>query len=144
MITMLKLNKLSYEDIKVGDVFSFEKIVDVELVNKFAEVSGDFSPLHVDAEYGKQTRFGGNIAHGALLGSFFSALVGMLCPGEKALYLSQPLNFKKPLVVGGEVLVFGKVISKSDAARMIEIETIAKNKSEEVLVDGVARVLIRE
>ena len=141
---MLKLNKLSYEEIKIGDVFSFEKTVDADLVKKFAEVSEDFSSLHVDESYGKQSQFAGNIAHGALLGSFFSALVGMLCPGEKALYLSQTLNFKKPLVVGGGVKVLGTVVSKSDAAKIIELETLVKNKSGEVLVDGIARVLVRE
>ena len=140
----LKLNKLSYADIKIGDVYSFDKTVDAELVNKFAEISGDFSPLHVDTNNGKQTQFGGNVAHGSLLGSFFSALVGMLCPGEKALYLSQTLNFKKPLPVGGAVKVSGTVVSKSDAAKIIELETLVKNQSGEVLVDGIARVLVRE
>lgn len=141
---MLKLNKFSYDDVKIGDVFSFEKTVDAELVNKFAEVSGDFSPLHVDADYGKATEFGGNIAHGALLGSFFSALVGMLCPGEKALYLSQTLNFKKVLPVGSQVLVGGRVVNKSDAAQLIEIETNIKNSAGEVVVDGAALVKVRK
>src|SRR3989344_437318 len=132
----MKLNKLNYEDIKIGDVFSFEKTVDAELVKKFAEVSEDFSPLHADADYGKSSEFGGNIAHGALLGSFFSALVGMLCPGEKALYLSQTLNFKKALPVGSEIVVEGRVANKSDAVRLIELETVIKNSSGETVVSG--------
>lgn len=140
----LKLNNLSYDEIKVGDVFSFEKIVDVELVKKFAEISEDFSPLHVDAGYGKSSEFGGNIAHGALLGSLFSALVGMLCPGEKALYLSQTLNFKKALPVGSRVVVEGRVVNKSDAARLIELETLIKNSSGETVVSGTAMVKVRK
>lgn len=140
----LKLNKLSYGDIKIGDVFSFDRLVDAGLVNKFAEASGDFSPLHVDAEYGKATQFGGNIAHGMLLGSFFSAIVGMLCPGEKALYLSQSLNFKKPLPVGGDVKISGKVSAKSDAGKVIEIEMTVCGSAGEVLVDGLAKVLVRD
>lgn len=140
----LKLNKLSYADIKIGDVFSFERVVDTDLVRKFAEVSGDFSPLHVDAEYGKAAQFGGNIAHGMLLGSFFSAIVGMLCPGEKALYLSQSLNFKKSLSVGENVKISGKVSAKYDSLRVIEIEMSANNSAGEVLVDGLAKVLVRE
>ncbi len=140
----LKLNKLSYVDIKIGDVFSFKKTIDADLVKKFAEVSGDFSSLHVDADYGRQTQFGGNVAHGALLGSFFSALVGMLCPGEKALYLSQTLNFRKPLLVGGDVMVEGIVANKSDVAKIIELNTRVRNASGEVLVDGTAMVKVRE
>ncbi len=141
---MLKLNRFSYEEIKIGDTVSFKKTVDADLVKKFAEVSEDFSPLHVDSSYGKTSQFGGNIAHGALLGSFFSALVGMLCPGEKALYLSQNLNFKRPLLVGSEVLVEGVVVSKSDVTKTIVLTTRVRNKVGGVIVDGTALVKVRE
>lgn len=136
----LKLNKLNYEDIRVGDIFSFEKLIDSELVNKFADLSEDKNPLHIDESYAKKTKFGGRIAHGMLLSSFFSALVGMLCPGEKSLYLSQTLNFRKPVALNTKVIVEGRVTAKSDAARLIELETKIKNLVGEVMVDGLARV----
>lgn len=41
-----------------------EKRVTQEVINAWAQVSGDFNPLHVDPEYAKTTRFGGTIAHG--------------------------------------------------------------------------------
>lgn len=139
----LKLNKLKYEDIKLGDVFSFEKLVDSELVNEFADLSEDKNPLHVDESYAQRTEFGGRIAHGMLLGSFFSALVGMLCPGEKSLYLSQSLNFRKPVALGTKVVVEGKITAKSDAARIVELETNIKDEKGAIVVSGVARVKAR-
>ncbi|MDP1719075.1 MAG: MaoC family dehydratase [bacterium] len=140
---VLRLTKFSYSDIKVGDVFSFEKTMDEGVVKRFAEVSEDFSPLHVDAGYGERTEFGANVVHGMLLGSLFSALVGMLCPGESALYLSQTLNFRRPVIVGSRVTAEARVVSKSDAARIIELETRVKSINGEVLVDGVAMVKVR-
>ncbi len=139
----LKLNKLFYDDIRVGDTFFFEKMVDRELVDKFADLSGDKNPLHVDESYAEKTEFGGRIAHGMLLGSFFSALIGMLCPGERSLYLSQTLNFRKPIKPNSRITIEGKVTAKSDAAKIIEIETVVKDDKGAVAVSGIAKVKIR-
>jgi len=42
------------------------KRVTQEMINRWAEVSGDFNPLHVDPDFGKTIFFGTNIAHGPL------------------------------------------------------------------------------
>ena len=138
----LKLNKFSYDEIMVGSVFSFEKLIDEDLIKQFADFSGDRNPLHMDADYASQTEFGGRIVHGALLGSLFSALVGMLCPGEKSLYLSQSLNFKSPLKAGGTVIVEGEVISKSDVTKIVTLTTRIKDDAGKILVDGEAKAKV--
>lgn len=137
-----KINKLAYEDIKIGDVFSFEKMVDATAVGKFAEVSGDYNPLHMDDAYAIATPFGGRIIHGMFLASFFSTLVGMFCPGEHALYLSQDLKFKHPVKVGAKVVVRGQVVNKYDSTRVIEVVTTIIDGGR-VVVEGLARVKVR-
>ena len=138
----LNLRKLSFEEIKVGDTAFFEKEVDDSLVRQFADLSGDYNPLHMDESYAANTPFGGRMAHGMLLGSFFSALVGMLCPGERSLYLSQTLNFKQPAKIGAKVRVEGKVSAKSDALKVITMATIIQDASGTVLIEGEARVKV--
>lgn len=140
----MKLNKLIYEDIQLGAVFNFQRAITEADVEKFAELTGDTSPLHMDEAYARGTEFGGRIVHGMFLGSLFSTLVGMMAPGERALYLSQELKFIKPVFIGEEVNVSGRVTSKSDAFRVIELETIIKNKKDEIVVSGSARIKIRE
>ncbi len=129
----LKLNKLNYEDIKIGDVHSFERTIEADDVKRFAELSGDQNPLHAE----------GGVVHGMLLGGLFSALIGMLCPGEKSLYLSQNLNFRRLLKIGSPVKVEGRVVNKSDAAKIIELAMAIKDSNGAVLVDGAAQVKFR-
>src|SRR3989344_7451193 len=95
-------NDLEFEQIKVGDVFTFKKLINDELIDSFAALVGDYNPLHMDVVYAKENGYEGRLAQGMLVGSLFSTLVGMFCPGRRALYLSQSLNFKKPVVAGKE------------------------------------------
>ncbi len=140
----MKLNKLNYEDIKIGDIFDFERTITEDDVKKFAELTGDFSSLHMDGEYADKTEFRGRIAHGMLLGSLFSTLVGMMIPGERALYLSQDLKFKNPFRFPGKIFIRGKVDFKHDVNKVIEIKTEIRDEKNIMIVEGVARVRVRE
>jgi acyl dehydratase len=53
--------------ISVGDVEEESRTFSADEVLKFAELSGDFNPVHLDQEYAKTTRFGRCIVHGVLL-----------------------------------------------------------------------------
>lgn len=132
----------SFEEISVGLKHSFELIINEELEESFAKISGDFNPLHTNDEYAKTTKFGKRVCHGMLLASFFSRLVGMYLPGKNALYFSQNLNFVKPCFIGDKITIQGEVIDKSVATRMIKIKTTIKNQ-EGTLIEGTAQVLIR-
>ena len=136
-------NNLSFNDIKVGRVFSFEVFVDKALARSFAKLTGDKNPLHLDEDYARKTEFGQTIVHGMLLGSFFSTLVGMLCPGQNALYLSQDLRFRNPLKFGQTVNVAGVVTAKYDTAKIIDIRTTIKDKNGTVIINGLAKVKVR-
>lgn len=138
-----KAASLSYSDINEGSVYIFSRKISEKDVKEFAKLSGDFNPLHVDAEFGRKSRFKGNIAHGMLAASLFSALIGMHCPGEKSLYMSQTLNFRLPVYYGDTLTVKGTVISKNDSIKMVTLKTeILKN--DKVAIDGEAKVRVME
>src|SRR5947199_8864399 len=61
-------------------------ITDADIV-RFAEVSGDRNPVHLDEEYAARSPFGQRIAHGFLVGSLISATIGMDLPGPGSIYL---------------------------------------------------------
>ena len=135
--------KLNYNDINPGNVYTFKKIISKQDVMDFAELSGDFNPLHVDVNFGKKSMFKDNVVHGMLAASLFSTLVGMHCPGEKSLYLSQTLNFKLPLYYDDMVTVRGIIISKNDGIKIITIKTEIL-KDDKIVIDGEAKVKVME
>ena len=140
---MKKAVKLKFNEITVGSIHKFKKKISVADVKAFASLSGDFNPLHVDKEYASKTKFGRNIVHGMLAGSLFSTLVGMYCPGEKNLYLSQSLFFKKPIFIDEEITVRGTIINKNDSIKLINIKTEIL-RSDEILITGEAKVTLLE
>lgn len=135
--------EMRYEDIKVGSVYSFEKEVTRKDVMDFAQLTGDFSRLHVDEAFGRKSKFGRNIAHGMLIGSLFSRIVGMYCPGEKSLYLSQTLLFKSPIYYGDRISVNGTVTGKSDSIRIVTMK-IEIMKGAKIAIAGTAKIMVLE
>ena len=63
------------EDFSVGMQSTMEKVVTLEDIKKFADVSGDFNPVHLDEEFAKKTIFKNRIAHGFLTASFISTII---------------------------------------------------------------------
>ena len=85
--------------VKQGDVYTHGvKFTQADVV-KFAEVTGDFNPIHIDAEYAAKTMFKKPIVHGFLSGAVFSKVFGTLFPGEGTIYLSQDMKFLAPIFV---------------------------------------------
>src|SRR6476469_8174826 len=102
-----KANDWTFQQIEVGQGWEIERTFTADDSDKFARLSGDFSPRHVDAEYARSTEFEGRVVHGMLLASLFSQLVGMWLPGKHALYLGHDLSFRRPVLVGETVRAFG-------------------------------------
>ncbi len=84
-------------ELTIGQQFSTSREVTDEFVRKFADVSGDYNPIHLDEEFAKKTRFGRRIAHGMLSGAFISAVLGNEFKDLKIVYLSQTMKFTAPV-----------------------------------------------
>ncbi len=117
-------------------------VTEADIVN-FAGVSGDFNPLHLDAEYGKSTRFGSRIAHGMLSASYISAVIAMRMPwGYGGVYLGQELKFVKPVLIGDTVKAVCTVESVREDKNIATISTIVTNQRGEEVITGKAVVLV--
>lgn len=128
---------------KVGDSVKVQHQVTQEVVNQFAELTGDFNPLHVDLKYAAQSQFGQTIAHGALIVSFFSSALANRLPGPGTIYLGQKVNFKAPVFVGETVIVQLKVLSIREDKPIYTIETSCFDSKNNLLIEGEATVLYR-
>ena len=129
-------------DLKVGDKFSTAREVTDELIRKFAEVSGDFNPIHLDEEFAAETRFGRRIAHGMLSGAFISAVLGYEFKERKIVYLSQTLKFVAPVFIGDTVTATATVTHIREDKPIVTLETVCTNQNAETLVKGEAAVMV--
>lgn len=129
-------------DLKIGDSFSTERKVTDELVRKFAEVSGDYNPIHLDEEFAKTTRFGRRIAHGMLSGAFISAVLGYEFKERKIVYLSQSMKFTAPVYLDDTVTATATVTNIREDKGIVTLETICTNQNGETLVKGEAVVMV--
>lgn len=129
-------------DIKIGDKFSTSREVTDELIRRFAEVSGDYNPIHLDEEFAKTTRFGRRIAHGMLSGAFISAVLGFEFKERKIVYLSQTMKFTAPVFLGDTVTATATITNIRDDKGIVTLETVCTNQSGEMLVKGEAVVMV--
>lgn len=82
---------------KPGDTHSYEYQFSQEEVQRFAELTGDDNPLHLDAEYAAQTPFKRPIMHGMLSASVFAKVFGRDFGGSGGVHMSQLLEFVRPM-----------------------------------------------
>ncbi len=85
------------ETLQINDSGSFTKTITEKDVFAFADVSGDFNPLHIDDEYAKKTRYGRRIAHGILMAGIISTVLGSEIPGVGTVFVELHIRFLKPV-----------------------------------------------
>ncbi len=139
-----KFSELTFEQIKIGQTEKFHVTITESLVNDFAKISGDYSPIHMDINYAQSTKFNGRVVHGMLLASFLSRMVGMYLPGKHALYASQTLEFHNPCFIDDEITISSTIVDKSESTKIIKINSEILNNKNEILLNGVGKIIIRD
>ncbi|GAC1658498.1 MAG: hypothetical protein NVS4B13_01600 [Candidatus Elarobacter sp.] len=133
---------LDFDGIAVGERAELTHVITQHDVDAFAELTGDFNPLHVDETFARRTLFRRPVVHGMLSASFISTMIGTLLPGSGALWTSQTLEFLLPAFVGDTITVVAVVEQKSIAARVIALSTVVVNQHGQELVKGKSRVRV--
>ncbi len=130
-----------FEDIKLGMSAEFSKTVGNADIMAFAELSGDFNPVHVDEDFAKTTMFKGRIAHGMLSAAYISTALGTRLPGPGCVYVSQSLKFKAPVRIGDTVVARVEVLSTLPEKRFVTLKTSCSVEGKTVL-DGEATLMV--
>ncbi len=130
-----------FEDLELGMEASLAKVVSAADILAFAEVTGDWNPVHIDASYAAKTVFGEPIAHGMLTAGYISAVFGSEMPGPGAIYVSQTLNFRAPVKIGDNVVARVKVTELYPAKRRVRFECTCLVEQKSVL-EGEAVLMV--
>ncbi len=125
-----------------GQRASFTKTLTDADAAAFADLSGDFNPLHMDAAFAARSRFGERIAHGMLTASLISTVLGMHLPGPGGIYVSQTLRFLRPVRFGDTVTAAAEVMAYDAERQRLTLRTTCANQRGELVLDGEAVLVV--
>lgn len=132
---------MKFSELYIGQEYSKTFRVTEEKGRAFADVSQDYNLLHLDEEYAKNTLFKGRIAHGMLVASFISGVLGNDFPGIGTVYLGQELQFIRPVRYGDEISVIVKIVDIDQETKKMKLSTICKNRVGKNVIEGYAHVM---
>jgi 3-hydroxybutyryl-CoA dehydratase len=127
-----------------GQTASITRTVTGAEIGAFAWATGDTNPIHMDETYASKTRFKHRIAHGMLVGSYISALLGTEFPGPGTIYMSQGMRFMRPVYVGDSIRVVATVTAYRPDKQILSIRTDCYNQHEEHVITGEAVCLVSD
>ncbi len=117
----------------VGDTFTLVRTCDPYRPIYYAAASGDFNPIHIDPEVGKEAGLGGAILQGlCTLGWAVDAFIAYL--GDPGRVSGIKVRFSRPVAPGDVVTFKGTVTSMENGKLVAQIE--AMNQREETIFKG--------
>ena len=132
---------MKINEIEPGMSESYSQTITDSDIKAFSGVSGDKNPIHMDDEYAEKSRFKKRIAHGLMSASYFSSIFGTKLPGPGCVYVSQTLNFVRPVYIGDTVRVTVTVTAVDLERRRVIFETVCRVKNKSVIT-GIAEIYI--
>lgn len=132
------------DDFVVGQSAELTRTIVEADVMAFATLTGDFNPVHVDAAAAAASSFGERIVHGMLTASLLSTVLAMQLPGPGAIYLSQTLQFLRPVKLGDTVTARVEITAIDVVKRRLTLATIIRNERGKSVVSGEAVVQLPE
>jgi 3-hydroxybutyryl-CoA dehydratase len=129
----------SFEQIKIGDeIPAICKTITQEKINRYADTTGDYNPIHVDPEFAKNTMFKGTIGHGMMTLAYISEMMtgwlgnGWICGGN------MEVTFFAPTRPGLSYAVKGKVVDKKEEAgkKVVQCEIWVEDQDGNKVVAG--------
>lgn len=105
-------------------------------VKGFAELSGDYNPLHFEEDFAKKTKFKGLVVQGGLTTGLLHALVAMDMPGPGTVFLSQNWKFTAPVFIGDTIIAEAEVLSVHESKPVTQLKVQVFRQAGEVVLEG--------
>lgn len=141
---MIKLAELKISDLHVGFSQQILKQIRQADIDNFVAITGDEHPLHTDKEYAQSCGYKDIIAHGLLVSSYTSSLIGMKLPGRNALIISEKFVYKAPSFPGDQLTIIGTIKEIDERFSRIRVKIEVRNQEEKNIAVGDFEVMIRD
>ena len=115
--------------------------VSEDMVRAYAQLSGDYNPLHIDKEFISQTNFKGLIAQGGIATSLIHALVAMDMAGPGSVFLNQNWKFPNPVHINDTITAEAVVTSVSKQRSIAKMAITVTDESGKKVLSGDVTVM---
>ena len=122
----------------VGQIAERSRLVKPEYVQMFAEISGDFNPLHFDDRAAKASPFGELIVHGGITSSILNAVCAEELPGPGTVFLNTNWNYRAPVRPGDVITGTVEVLEVRQDKPITKLATKVTRQDDVVVLDGTA------
>jgi 3-hydroxybutyryl-CoA dehydratase len=117
-----KRGNFTFDDLQVGTKFHQEYVITQEVYERFLDLFGDASPLHVDDGVAVSCGFSAKLMHGAILNGFISNFVGMNFPGRRTLELGVEIRFIQPTYAGDALVLEASVKERLESRQVAVLQ----------------------
>lgn len=124
--------------VEVGQQASRTLTLTPDHVRRFAELTGDYNPLHFDEEFASRTRFERLVVQGGLTTGLLHALVAMDMPGPGTVFLSQDWKFTAPVYIGDTITAEAEVLSVHESKPVTRLAVLIRRDDGETVLEGEA------
>lgn len=107
-------------------------------VKMFAELSGDYNPLHFDEVFVSKTKFKKLVVQGGLTTGLLHALVAMDMPGPGTVFLSQNWKFTAPVFIDDTITAEATVLSVHETKPVTQLQIKITRQDNETVLEGEA------
>lgn len=125
-------------ELSVGQRATRSKTVTADDVKTFAELTGDYNPLHFDESFVAKTRFGRLVVQGGLTTGLLHALVAMDMPGPGTVFLNQNWQFTAPVFIGDTITAEAEVLEVHETKPVTKLKIVVTRQSGETVLEGEA------
>ena len=122
----------------VGQKTSRTLTLSAEEVRKYAEITGDYNPLHFDEEFVANTPFKNLVAQGGLTTGLLHALVAMDMPGPGTVFLNQNWQFTAPVFIGDTITAEAEVMKVHTTKPVTTLKIQVIRQTGETVLEGEA------
>lgn len=127
--------------LRTGQSHTVKRVFRQSDFDRFAVLSGDVNPIHVDAEFAQRSKFGRTVAHGMFLYSVVCSVLGIQLPGPGSVQVEQELMFPSATYAGEEVTVHLEVTEARPAEGLADLMTVVTRPDDNLGLQG--RTLVR-
>ncbi len=125
-------------DLTVGQKATRSLTLTAEHVQKYAEMTGDYNPLHFDEEFAAGTKFKKLVVQGGLTTGVLNALVAMDMPGPGTVFLSHDFKFIAPVYIGDTITGEAEVLSVHSSKPVTQLKITVTRQTGETVLEGEA------